>query len=302
MHKNYFIISFCYLSLVLVFGVCSGNSFAGRGDLKLELSLKKLDPIAKEIIVQLAVTNNSKYALVIPRLREGLLEKYGAWGGWLLYIRDQQRAPYLYTTQRSPIFTEQDLIILESKETFMVTINVANTYNLWSRAHTSKSKQLAGNEGEYQVTARLHLAHENIPGDLKEHVWRGRRESNTIRFVISSSQTRAAPEKKHSLDIPTAISEFKASSEERIEAAKTLIPLLKKGMSAQKVEFLLGSPSKMKKKETAWFYRLSTAYYLEIYFNEHHKIEEIFHTLDPELLRVGKEYIQKELKKAPDTD
>ena len=187
-----------FLGIMLMFWNCSNDSHdseikppAQQGTPELTIAVQKIEPSTKTMLVQLTVTNIGEHRLILPRLKEDLLKQYLVWGGYHLSISNQDKQGFGYAWLRPPAFSKKELIELHPKEHFSVTINIADAVYWIERPSKDKEGQyleVASTPGVYQVKARLRLADENIPTDLRGLVWKGKKESNTITFVVETGE------------------------------------------------------------------------------------------------------------------
>ena len=163
-----------------------------QGEPNLELSLQKLDPNAKKVIVRLVVTNVGEHRLIVPRLREYRLKRSVGWGGWGLHITHKQAGFFLLSARRIPPFKKRHLIDLEPGERFTVNMNIARAWRSVSvgpaDGDSPQHPELVSVDGEYEVKVRLSLGNHNILPDLQDLVWKGEVESNIIRSAVDTSE------------------------------------------------------------------------------------------------------------------
>ena len=196
MLRAFFIGIWLPLSLILGGNCCCVNVSCAKSAMKhqqepqqLELSLAQLDSRNNnEITLQLIVTNVGTCPLVLPHLKEGLLEKYGLLWGWYLLLEDKDEKPYFYTfRKRPPRLTKQELIALKPKESFMTLIHV-NPDSSWADIRRENlSTPLP--EGEYRARVFIHL-YRNFPfsPEIKKSIWTGKIYSNTIKIIIDRAK------------------------------------------------------------------------------------------------------------------
>jgi hypothetical protein len=197
-----------FLGIMLMFWNCSNDSHdseiqppAQQGTPELTIAVQKIEPSIKTILIQLTVKNIGEHRLILPRLEEDQLKQYLVWGGYLLSISNQDKQGFGYAWLRPPAFSKKELIELHPGEHFSVTINIADArYCIEPPSKDTKGQylELASTDGAYTVKARLDLADDNIPTDLRGLVWKGKKESNTITFVVETGkqQDQASQERK----------------------------------------------------------------------------------------------------------
>lgn len=197
-----------WISAILCLCFCVTNCSGKQGEPKLELLLQKLDPDAREIIVQLVVTNVGEDPLVIPHLREEGVKQSIMWAGWVYHIQrknpDEFYGPYGYSWDRPPDFKKQDLIRLKPGEYFSLTLNIADAkwMSPYDKDYRQPRPELVDVAGEYEVNVRLSLGTDsmgesNIPLLLHWTVWQGYSESNTITFVIEQEHQDQPSQEEH---------------------------------------------------------------------------------------------------------
>jgi hypothetical protein len=153
-----------------------------------------VNPVANKIIAQFTVTNIAWYPVVIPHVREGLIERHGGWWGWGISVNNHQRRPFIYFSDehRPPMLQQEDLIKLQPGEHLTVSVNIADMRlgGYYVERQEELGLRLADFDGEYEVSASYGLSGSVIPGSLHDILWTGGVKSNTLTFVIVHEKRR----------------------------------------------------------------------------------------------------------------
>lgn len=152
--------------LMAVVSGCGGLESVDRPEvvmsdgLRLELaSAKRIYRRGEKISVRVTVRNTASTDLVLPKLRQGLLEQYGIWHGWMIGIDDSAQNVYSHVTRRNEPLSRDDAVSLSPGEGFSVTVRVDSALRYTSSKGWDAGMAVGEVPGEYTVRARYVPVH-----------------------------------------------------------------------------------------------------------------------------------------------
>ncbi len=201
---------FVLLAMSIISSAEEPDSEANPLSLHLEVVSDNANHSEQQTIVQLTAKNEGTEPLLLPRLQEGFLEKYGWWWGWHINIllrhpkEEKYEGSFQYIDSRQELLmlreqgklteeeldkffylSEKDLFTLLPRETLAVHINLANAKQ-YDKDRGCVLRQLQDTPGVYEVSASLVLYAGNAPEWYLQKGWSGHVESNTLKVIVEN--------------------------------------------------------------------------------------------------------------------
>ena len=196
---------FVLLAMSIISSAEEPDSEANPLSLHLEVVSDNANHSEQQTIVQLTAKNEGTEPLLLPRLQEGFLEKYGWWWGWHIFICDSKKTKvFKYRESRQELFdwykqgkltieeynkfdilSQKDLMTLLPGEAFSLQIDLANAryYDINGRAAITLLRHIPG---VYNVLMYLALYDGNAPDWYLRTGWSGSVESNTVKVIVEN--------------------------------------------------------------------------------------------------------------------